>query len=76
MNIIWSANNSIKGSRDFCLEGYCVFVGFGQEMANYDTCTHYYAIRPQGVTTLCIQVSLSFGWGSIPQRSAIKQNPC
>ena len=64
MSIIWSANNSIKGSRGLCLEDYSLFVGVCQEIANYDTCMHFDEIGPQGLATLCIQVCLASSAGS------------
>lgn len=59
MNTIWSANNSVKGSRGLCFEDCSLAVGGCQEMANYDTCMHLDAIGPQGLATLCMQVSLA-----------------
>lgn len=77
MNIIWSANNSVKGSRGLCLEDCSSFVGLCQEMANYDTYMRFYAIGLQGLATLCIQISITSRVGSqdgLPwPRMAIKQ---
>ena len=77
MSIIWSANNPVSGSRGLCLEDYSSFVGFCQEMSKYDTCKHFSAIGPQGLATLCIQISLASKAGSQDglrrQRTEIKQ---
>lgn len=62
---IWSANNSIKGSRGLCLEDCSLCVGLCQEMPNYDTCMHFNTIGPRGPATLCVQVRLASSAGSL-----------
>lgn len=64
MNIIWSANNPVKGSRGLCLEDCSLLVGLCQEMANYDTCMHFDATGPRGPATLRTQVHLASSAGS------------
>lgn len=77
MNITRSANNSVKGSRGLRLEDCSLPAGGCQEMANYDTCVHFYATGPRGPATLCTQVSLATPAGShdglTGQKMVIKQ---